>query len=40
MPSAEDHRRLLRDYDDATEEFTVPDTGGGITVEDRERGRK
>jgi hypothetical protein len=37
MPSAEDHRRPLRDYADATEEFTVRDTGDGIAVEDGER---
>ena len=37
MSSAEDHRRLLRDYADATEEFTVRDTGDGIAVEDGEQ---
>jgi hypothetical protein len=37
MPIAEDHRRLLRDYADATEELTVRDTGDGIAVEDGER---
>jgi hypothetical protein len=37
MPSAEDHRRLLRDYADATEEFTVRDMDEGIAVKDGER---
>jgi hypothetical protein len=37
MPSAEDHRRLLRDYGDATAELTVRDRGDNTTVEDRER---
>ena len=37
MPSVEDHRRLLRDYADASEALTVRDTRGGIVVKDRER---
>ncbi len=37
MPSAEYHRRLLRDYADALEAFTVRDTGRGIVGKDRER---
>ncbi len=37
MPSAEDHRRLLRDYADATERFPVRHPGHGIAVEDWER---
>jgi hypothetical protein len=37
MPSAEYHRRLLRDYADAPEAFTVRDTGRGIVGKDRER---
>jgi hypothetical protein len=37
MPSAEDHRRLLRDYADATERFPVRQPGHGRAVEGRER---
>ena len=37
MSSAEDHRRLLRDYADAPVEFTVRDTGHGIAAENRKR---
>jgi hypothetical protein len=37
MPSAEDHRRQLRDYGDATAEFTVRDMGDNTAVENRER---
>jgi hypothetical protein len=37
MPSAEDHRRLLRDYADAPMEFAVRDMGHGIAAENRER---
>ena len=37
MPSAEDHRRLLRDYADATERSPVRHPGPGIAVEDWER---
>jgi hypothetical protein len=36
MSSAEDHRRLLRDYADAPPEFAVRDTGHhGIAAENR-----
>ena len=38
MPSAEYHRRLLRDDADAAEQLTARDTGDDIAVEDRERG--
>ena len=37
MPSAENHRRLPRDYGDATAELTVRDMGDSTAVEDRER---
>jgi hypothetical protein len=37
MPSAEDHRRLLRDYADATEWFPVRRPGHDIAVKDWER---
>ena len=37
MPSADDHRRLLRDYGDATAEFAVRDMGDCTAVEDWER---
>jgi hypothetical protein len=37
MPSADDNRRLLRNSADATEMFSVSDTGDGIAVDDRER---
>jgi hypothetical protein len=37
MPSAEDHRRLLRDYADATERFPVRRPGHDIGVKDWER---
>jgi hypothetical protein len=36
MPSAEYHRRVLRDYD-ALEAFTVRYTGRGVVDKDRER---
>ena len=37
MPSVEDHRRLLRDYADASEELTVRDTRATIVVAVGER---
>ena len=37
MPSAEYHRRVLRDYADALEAFTVRYTGRGVVAKDRER---
>jgi len=37
MPSAEDHRRPLRDYADAPERFPVRHPGHGIAVDGWER---
>jgi hypothetical protein len=37
MPSAEDHRRLLRVYAAATQRFPVCHPGHGIALEERER---